>query len=220
MNKPFLQLYLNSKKHIDIPNPDLMKRIFLTLILTNILFCGWILAQPTTVELEQINRDRISMNSKGMLVLGGWAVSNIVIGGIGVTQTNGNTKYFHQMNAAWNSVNLAIAGFGYYGLRSQSPQLELSETITEFQNFENILLFNAGLDIGYMALGAWLWERGLRKENPRLKGYGQSIILQGGFLFTFDAILFFMSRSKSSTLIDTLSQVQFTGTGIAVSIPF
>ena len=124
------------------------------------------------------------------------------------------------MNAAWNSVNLAIAGFGYYGLRSQSAQLGLSETITEFQNFENILLFNAGLDIGYMALGAWLWERGLRKENTRLKGYGQSIILQGGFLFAFDTVLFFMSRSESSKLIDTLSHVQFTGTSLAVSIPF
>lgn len=197
-----------------------MKRILLTLLLTNILFCGWLIAQPTTGELEQINRDRISMNSNGMLVLGGWAVSNIVIGGIGMTQSSGNTKYFHQMNAAWNSVNLAIAGFGYYGLRSQSAQLGLSETITEFQNFENILLFNAGLDIGYMALGAWLWERGLRKENTRLKGYGQSIILQGGFLFAFDTVLFFMSRSESSKLIDTLSHVHFTGTSLAISIPF
>ena len=195
-------------------------RKILAFILLQLLFSGLLFAQIAEPDLESINQNRISMNSNGMLVLGGWAVSNIIIGGIGMTQTGGNTKYFHQMNAAWNSVNLAIAGFGYYGLQRQSAQMGLAETITEFHNFENILLFNAGLDIGYMALGAWLWERGLRKESSRLEGYGQSIILQGSFLFAFDTILYFMSRSESSKLMDALSHVQFTGTNLAVSIPF
>jgi len=195
-------------------------RKILAFILLQLLFSGLLFAQIAEPDLESINQNRISMNSNGMLVLGGWAVSNIIIGGIGMTQTGGNTKYFHQMNAAWNSVNLAIAGFGYYGLQRQSAQMGLAETITEFHNFENILLFNAGLDIGYVALGAWLWERGIRKESTRLKGYGQSIILQGGFLFVFDTILYFVSRSESSKLMDALSHVQFTGTSLAVSIPF
>lgn len=137
-----------------------------------------------------------------------------------MTQAAGQTKYFHQMNAAWNSVNLAIAGFGYYGLRNQSVDLSLAETITEFHNFEKILLFNAGLDVGYMAIGAYLWERGIRKESNRLVGYGKSMILQGGFLFTFDLVLYFMSQSKSSALIDTLNVVQFNGTALSVTIPF
>ena len=51
-------------------------------------------------------------------------------------------------------------------------------------------LFNAGLDVGYMATGAYLWERGIRKDSRGLKGYGQSLILQGGFLFTFDLIMY------------------------------
>lgn len=197
-----------------------MKRLLVTLVFTNVLFCGWLAAQPVSTGIEEVNRDRISLNSNGMLVLGGWAVSNLVIGGIGMSQTSGTTKYFHQMNTAWNSVNLAIAGFGYYGLQKQSLSMSVSETITEFHDFEKILLLNAGLDIGYMAAGAWLWERGVRKNNSRLKGYGQSMILQGGFLFTFDLILYFMNSSRSSKLLESLNNVQFTGTSLAIHIPF
>jgi hypothetical protein len=197
----------------------LQKRLFLFLLI-QMLFSGWLMAQSAEPDLTAINQDRISLNSNGMLVLGGWAVSNMIIGGVGMVKTGGTTRYFHQMNAAWNSVNLTIAGFGYYGLKNQSAALTLSETVAEFQNFEKILLFNAGLDVGYMALGAFLWERGLRKDSDRLTGYGQSLILQGGFLFTFDLVLYFMNRSQSSRVLEILEQVQFTGTSVAVNIPF
>ncbi|MDR9407460.1 MAG: hypothetical protein RI573_01330, partial [Balneolaceae bacterium] len=60
----------------------------------------------------------------------------------------------------------------------------------------------------------------LRKENNRLTGYGQSLILQGGFLFAFDTVLYFLNRSESSQLMEFVSHVQFTGTSVAVSIPF
>lgn len=197
-----------------------MKKVLLLFLLLQILFVGWINAQPTGEELLQINEDRISMNSQGMLILGGWAVSNLIVGGIGMTKTTGNTKYFHQMNAAWNTVNLGIAGFGYLGLQKQSASIGLGETIREFQSFENILLFNAGLDVGYMALGGYLWERGLRKDSDRLVGYGQSIILQGGFLFAFDLILYFLNQSESSALIDTLNNIQIRGSEIGFNLTF
>lgn len=196
------------------------RRKILTFILLQFLFCGLLFAQTSEPDLETINQNRISMNSKGMLVLGGWAVSNMIVGGIGMTQASGTAKYFHQMNAAWNTINLTIAGFGYYGLRNQSIDMTLSETISEFHSLEKILLFNAGLDVGYMALGAFLWERGLRKENNRVTGYGQSLILQGGFLFAFDTVLYFLNRSESSQLMEFVSQVQFTGMNLAVTIPF
>ncbi|NBC02717.1 MAG: hypothetical protein GVY20_03335 [Bacteroidetes bacterium] len=195
------------------------RKIFVFLIL-QVLFSGLLFAQTSEPDLEAINQNRIGLNSNGMLVLGGWAVSNMIVGGIGMAKTSGTTKYFHQMNATWNTVNLTIAGFGYYGLKNQSLDMSLAETITEYQNFEKILLFNAGLDVGYMALGAFLWERGLRKESNRLTGYGQSLILQGGFLFAFDTVLYFLNRSESSQLMDFVSRVQFSGTSVAVTIPF
>ncbi|NBC65574.1 MAG: hypothetical protein GVY07_07980 [Bacteroidetes bacterium] len=195
------------------------RKIFVFLVL-QLLFSGLLIAQTTEPDLEAINQNRIGLNSNGMLVLGGWAVSNMIVGGIGMAKTNGTTKYFHQMNAAWNTVNLTIAGFGYYGLRHQDAGMSLSETISEFHNFEKILLFNAGLDVGYMALGAFMWERGLRKNSNRLTGYGQSLILQGGFLFTFDTILYFLNRSESSQLMEFVSHVQVSGNSVAVTIPF
>jgi hypothetical protein len=195
---------------------------FLLFVLINLMASMWLTtqAQHMDQDLIRINQDRIELNSGGMLVLGGWAVSNILIGGIGMTKTGGSVRYFHQMNTAWNTVNLAIAGYGYYGLRNQSVNLSLAETISEFHSFEKILLFNAGLDVGYMALGAFLWERGLRKESSRLKGYGQSLILQGGFLFSFDIILYLLNRSQSGNLNEILNNVQFTGTALSLQIPF
>ena len=197
-----------------------MKKRLLLFLLIQILFSGWMLAQSPESDLKQINENRLNMNSKGMLILGGWAISNIVVGGIGMTQTHGSTRYFHQMNAAWNTVNLAIAGFGFYGMKNQDINLNLSDTISEFHSFEKILLFNAGLDVGYVAIGAYLWERGLRKENERLAGYGQSMILQGGFLFTFDLVLYFLNSAESSKLLNQLDKVEFTGTALSFSIPF
>lgn len=187
------------------------------IILVSITICsfGTVNAQLTTDDLGQINRERLQINQSGMKVLGGWAIANMLSGGIGMTQTNGNDHYFHQMNLAWNSVNLTIAGFGYFGSRSDPAKYNLPETIREFQNLENILLFNAGLDIGYMAAGAYLWERGIRKQSDRLIGYGQSVVLQGAFLFTFDLILFAASRNKSSKLVDELGKLSINPTGIS-----
>ncbi|MEB2785994.1 hypothetical protein U3A59_15210 [Algoriphagus sp. E1-3-M2] len=62
-------------------------------------------------ELQGFNHTRISYNEKGMVILGGWAVGNMIWGGIAAGQTNGQTKAFHQMNLYWNSVNLFIARF-------------------------------------------------------------------------------------------------------------
>ncbi|WP_069133398.1 DUF6992 family protein [Rhodohalobacter halophilus] len=193
-----------------------MKKPLTLFVLIQLLCIGWTYAQSSSNNLEQINEDRIRLNSNGMLISGSWAVSNIVVGAIGMNQTSGRTRYVHQMNSMWNVVNLGIAGFGYYGLQNQSLNLSAAETLKEFHNFENILLFNAGLDVGYMALGAFMWERGLRKNSNRVVGYGQSMILQGGFLFTFDLVLYFLSKNQSNLLLEN---IQFTGNTLAISIP-
>lgn len=177
-------------------------------------------SQTNVANLQQINEQRLQLNQSGMKVLGGWAVTNMIAGGIGLSQMNGRFRHFHEMNLAWNSVNLLLAGAGYLGARNDGKSYTLSETIREFQQFENVLLFNAGLDIGYMAAGAYLWERGIRKKSDRLIGYGQSIILQGGFLFAFDLILFTLSRNQSSNLLDSLARLSFRATGINYKISF
>lgn len=61
---------------------------------------------------------------------------------------------------------------------------------------EKILLFNAGIDLAYMAVGGWMWDRGSRGlsgpsgvDAERLTGWGQALVLQGGFLFAFDVVM-------------------------------
>lgn len=186
------------------------------LILAAILCTGTthVFGQLTDQKLEKFNQDRLQINRNGMTVLGSWAVGNIITGAIVTSQTSGTTKSFHQMNLAWNSVNLAIAGFGYFGSRETTSRPGLSKTIREFRNFENLLLFNAGLDLGYMASGAYLWERGIRKNSARLVGYGQSLILQGGFLFMFDLVLFKISRNRHNELLKLVDNVFITDNGI------
>ena len=93
-------------------------------------------------ELQDFNQIRISYNEKGMLILGGWAVGNMVWGGIAASHTNGQTKAFHQMNMYWNSVNLLIAGFGYWQAMKESPGTDFWSTLDAQQSIEKILLFN------------------------------------------------------------------------------
>jgi hypothetical protein len=64
-------------------------------------------------------------------------------------------------------------------------------------DLDKVLLFNAGLDLAYIAGGFWLVERSKNadKRPERLKGYGQSVILQGAFLFAFD-IAFYALHQK------------------------
>jgi len=51
-------------------------------------------------------------------------------------------------------------------------------------------LSNVALYLAYMAGGLNMKERGLRKSNERLIGFGKSVILQGAFLMAFDAVMY------------------------------
>ncbi len=198
---------------------QIMKKSLLLFLLATI-FSSSSKAQSIVEELRNINEERIEKNKTAMKLLGGWSVANIATGTYGRLQTGGATRYFHEMNAAWNSVNLAIAGFGYYGAKRADTDLSLTETVRESNNLDKILLLNTGLNVGYMATGAYLWERGIRKQSDRQTGYGQSLILQGAFLFVFDT-LFYLSRSSERERIrSVLESIQFNGTGISYNRTF
>ena len=72
----------------------------------------------------------------------------------------------------------------------QKENWTLSETVTEQHKIQKVLLFNTGLDLAYMATGVYLIERSKNdlENQDRWKGFGQGLILQGGFLFVFDII--------------------------------
>ncbi len=148
-------------------------------------------ALPATAAF---NARRLQLNQRGMAVLGTWAVGNIAAGfALRKGPTDDPQRYFHEMNAYWNVVNLALAGAGLWQARRAPVALSLSQTVQKHYNIRQLLLFNAGLDVGYMAAGAYLKERGQRPEKSAAAkwiGYGQSILWQGAFLFVFDLVLF------------------------------
>ncbi len=174
--------------------------------------------------LMELNTQRTAINKTGMYILGGWAVANIAGGAILRGQTSGTTRYFHEMNVFWNIVNLGLAGAGLYGAYTSDPAaLTAWESFQEQQTIEKILLFNAALDIAYMAGGAYMIERSRRveKKPERIKGYGQSLILQGGFLLIFDATLYLIhNRSANPHLEELLSHLSFTGNGLGFVLNF
>lgn len=169
--------------------------------------------------LSEVNLKRNHITTMGMKVLGGWGIVNTATGLIVSSSTLSEARYFHQMNAGWGIINTGLAVLGYLGAKKEnSAGFGLSKTIGNQQNIEKILLLNSGMDVGYIAAGAWLNERGLRKNSDRLKGYGKSVILQGAFLLVFDGVLYAVHRRNGKKLDDLLEQVKLGGMANGVGI--
>ena len=164
-----------------------MKKLLLCLLLLPSLSS---FAQ-TGSTLDLFNKEKNKTAKAGMSVLTVWGAGNLGWGLIAAGQTTGSNKYFYQMNAMWGGINTALGVLGYLGAR-QSKKLSLAETIRSQYATEKTYILNAGLDLAYIGGGLYLRERAKteHKKPERLKGYGESIILQGAGLFLLDATMF------------------------------
>ncbi len=181
--------------------------------------CAW----AQLGELSDFNQGRLQRQKTGMLVLGSWAVGNIALGAALAGQRSGEDRYFHLMNAGWNVINLGIAGLGYLSAVNTDPAaFDLYQTVQEQHKFQKILLFNAGLDVGYMLGGVYLIERAKNTENKpeRLRGFGKSIILQGAFLFVFDLANHIIHAGHNDELRNLMSGVYFSGDQLGIVLSF
>jgi hypothetical protein len=137
-----------------------------------------------------------STNQTAMWILGSWAAGNMLISGISMGKTESSVRYFHQMNVMWNTVNMGIAAFG---LLSQAPEFttHIPDLVANHRKTENLYLINSGLDLLYIAGGAYMVHQSgsSAKRSDLLKGYGQSVMLQGGFLLVFDTALWLIQRN-------------------------
>ena len=127
-----------------------------------------------------------------MYVLGSWAIANIAIGAAGWARGSGENKYFHQMNLFWNTVNLSIAGIALISnFRTDITALTPDEMMNNHVRTERLYLINAGLDVLYIGTGVLLRSLSHKsaKRGDLMNGYGSSLILQGGFLLVFDAVM-------------------------------
>lgn len=191
-----------------------MKRsIFLTVCM---LLMAFSLTGQTDSLLTQFNTERLQVNKVGMIVLTGWAVSNLGVNALLTRNASGSDGHFYRMNIYWNIVNLALAIPGLrHSLITDPTSLSLAETVSEYHQMGKIVLFNAALDVAYITGGFLMKEMAKSREKNRniLDGYGRSLILQGGFLLVFDAVLFTALQLKSKDLTRILEVVQPTAAG-------
>lgn len=174
-------------------------------------------AQQT--ELTAFNKERERISRTGIKVLAGYSAANIIYGSIAAGQANGSNKYFHQMNAIWNGITLGITGIGYLTARKEGI-LSYTESLKKQHNVEKLFLFNAGLDVAYIAGGAYLKERSkTTTKNPlRLKGYGESVMLQGGVLLLFDGVMYAIHNRHGKSLQKMGEKIQLTTTGNGIGL--
>lgn len=194
-------------------------RTLLFLLLT-LLFCTCVPAQNLSeVGAVDLGLERITHQKNAMLVLGGWAVGNIGIGLALRANAEGESRRFHEMNAIWNVVNLGIAGLSYYTAVGEPAVADAVAAYGKDIAFQKILLFNTGLDFGYLLGGLYLTERGRREgaDAGRLMGYGKSVMVQGGFLLLFDAVNYLIASGRNEEYKLLLGSV---GEGVGLSLIF
>ncbi len=194
------------------------------LVLVSLILLPILLSAQSTTDIFKHRQTEI--NQKGMIVLGSWGLVNLGVGGIGAFNAKGVNKHFYVMNASWGAVNLAIAGLGFYANRRKARKWknsggDIKAILKKQSSIEQILLFNTGLDIAYIVGGFYLQERARRfafqgnDQYEKIKGYGRSFVLQGGFLFVFDLAHYLIHRShRVKSLPSLLANVSFTGNGL------
>ena len=162
---------------------------------------------------DSIADSRNKITEKAMITLGSWAALNIGTGFIIAGQTQGEVRYFWQMNAYWNLINGALAVMGYIRARkAMSKKYGLAENESEQQSIEKLYAFNMGLDLAYIATGFFLREKGINTSNiksrDQLTGYGKSIIVQGGFLLLMDGVVLSLHHRNSVRLNKKLKSLE------------
>lgn len=141
-------------------------------------------ADAAAIAAEHRARRRVQL--AGMGVLGGWAIANIA-GGIAGTYVDRERRYFHQGNAIWNSVNLAIAIAGIAGnARKRPAPRSIAEAHKVQRRTQRTYFINALVDLVYIAAGTATLAVGHRRGDTRVRGYGEAVAFQGAWLFAFD----------------------------------
>jgi hypothetical protein len=174
-------------------------------------------------SLQTLNFNRNYIKNTGMQVLGGWATANLVAGGIGWASTQGQTKYFHQMNALWNVANLGVAILGYAATqKDKNHTYTAQESLEQQQKIEKLFLVNGALDFVYIGTGLYLNHKGNTDNSAQNRGYGSAIVLQGAFLLLFDATMYTTEKKAGNKLRRFLMKnpVMFDGQKVGMVVNF
>jgi len=139
-------------------------------------------------------------NRAHAVVLASWGGLNLIGGTALALSSTGQTRQFNVMNAAWGGINLGIASVMFIGLKKENAKTySLYDNIQRQAKLEKALLFNTGLDVGYVMGGLAMNYYGQlpnTKNGQRLQGFGKSIMVQGGFLFVQDLVFYLLHANN------------------------
>lgn len=188
-----------------------------------VLFLFTVFVVSAQIQADQtfssIDAHFAELNKKGMLVLGSWGAANLLAGTALSLNMQGKSKYFWQMTAAWNTINLGISAAGYFG---GSDAANAGELLSTLHGYQKAYLFNAGLDAAYIMTGFLLREIARNKvlHADRLTGYGNAIILQGAFLMAFDWVMYAIHHQEYQLIVSPWIDSFTSSAGLSFSIQF
>ena len=153
-------------------------------------------------NLVRFEKERVRYTKNAMVALAGWSVVNIVGSGFATNTRNKEMRYFHQMNVMWGGINLALSGLGYFGASREKIDNPVLADVLKHQNrIEKTYLINLGLDVAYVGAGLLMNKTSDNQKNPaKFEGYGNSIMVQGGFLLLYDAIVYSIHHKHGKQL--------------------
>lgn len=155
--------------------------------------------------LQDIFITQNEANQLFMTILIGWATINIVAPAVAIFLVHKKSEmyYFLLMNVLFNFVNLGIAIPTQVMLEKRRETAPVTRELLENSiSLENILIFNAGLDLLYITIGLIMFLSPNKVRHSLLKGFGLSVIIQATFLFILDLTAYISNQLHTNAIIE------------------
>lgn len=120
-----------------------------------------------------------------------WGIGSSLVGSA-LLLFPGYPRHVGLQALSWGAIDLLLAAAGRRRALLQAEalvhgEIDEAEVHAEAERFQQILAFNAGLDLVYIAAGLAIAARWSERDDRR--GLGHGIAVQGAFLLVFDALL-------------------------------
>ena len=169
-----------------------MKNSKYVLLLIGLFTIGTVLAQDTLIFHDSFYKKQ----QQSLLSLSSWSAANLVISPVlnkNLYSSSTSNEYFHEMNFNWNLLNAGIVGLGHFLVHKDSKKpWDIKGLLAKKKKTQTSLLINMGLDVAYIVSG--LIIKNSKSNTSQNQGFGNSIMLQGGYLLLYDAI--FLNKLK------------------------